>query len=68
MEKKLNLVKVIFQNPSFNYYTSVSYYSTEKSCKEYFVGKFINLGNAEKDNVQRCIDIEFTDNNKPVNP
>ena len=61
---KLNNVKVIFSNSQYNYETNVSANSTEQTTKEYFVGKYFDLGIYPKEDMQKCIDIEFTDNNK----
>ena len=61
---KLNNVKVIFSNSQYNYETNVSANSTEQTTKEYFVGKYFDLGIYPKEDMQKCIGIEFTDNNK----
>lgn len=61
---KLNNVKVIFSNSQYNYETNVSANSTEQTTKEYFVGKYFDLGIYPKEDFQKCIGIEFTDNNK----
>ena len=60
----LNNVKVIFSNSQYNYETNVSANATEQTTKEYFVGKYFDLGIYPKEDIQKCIDIEFTDNNK----
>ena len=64
LHKKLNSVKVLFVNPKYNYETSVSADTTLSSAKSYFVGKHFNLGKGNIDNLQKCIGIEFTDENK----
>lgn len=63
---KLNTVHVRFADPAHNYHTSVSAQATEASCKEYFVGKALNVGSIKEDNLQICTGIQFTDNNKPA--
>ena len=60
----LNNVKVIFSNSQYNYETNVSANATEQTTKEYFVGKYFDLGIYPKEDMQKCIDIEFIDNNK----
>lgn len=60
----LNNVKVLFSNSKYNYETNVSSNSTEQTAKEYFVGKYFDLGIYPKEDMQKCIDIEFIDNNK----
>lgn len=55
----LNSVKVIFENPKYNYTTDVSSSTTEASAKKYFVGKFFNVGIYPKENLQKCIGIKF---------
>lgn len=60
----LNSVKVIFTDSQYNYETNVSATTTEQTAKEYFVNKTFDLGSYPKENYQKCIAIEFTDNNK----
>ena len=60
----LNSVKVKFADKSKNYWTSVSEKATKESCKKYFVGKVFNVGIYPKEDMQKCIGIEFKDNNK----
>ena len=60
---KLNSVKVLFEDSTFNYTTSVSAESTEKSAASYFVGKSFNMGSYPAELFKECIGIEFTDNN-----
>lgn len=61
--ENLNSVKVIFQDTKYNYETNVSANSTEKDCNNYFVGKYFNLGSYPREDMQKCISIEFTNNN-----
>lgn len=58
-----NSVKVIFENPIYNYETAVSLKSTQKTATQYFVGKYFDKGIYPVENMQQCIGIEFTDNN-----
>ena len=60
----LNAVKVKFDNSQYNYITSVSHQSTEQSCRKYFVGTWFNMGQYPVDDFQRCIGIEFINNNE----
>ncbi len=60
----LNTVKVLFTDSKYNYETNVSSNSTEQTAKEYFVNKTFDLGIYPKEDFQKCIGIEFTDNNK----
>jgi hypothetical protein len=62
--KNLNIVKVKFADPKYNYETDVSAETTEHTAFQYFVGKYFNMGAFPVENMQRCIDIEFTDMNK----
>jgi hypothetical protein len=52
-------VKVMFANSKYNYTTSVSKNITKADAEKYFVGKYFNLGTGEKDNLQKCIKIQF---------
>ena len=62
----LNTVKVLFTDSKYNYETNVSSNSTEQTAKEYFVNKTFDLGTYTKEDCQKCIGIEFTDNNSMV--
>lgn len=62
----LNTVKVLFTDSKYNYETNVSSNSTEQTAKEYFVNKTFDLGIYPKEDFQKCIGIEFTDNNSMV--
>jgi hypothetical protein len=66
INKILNSVKVIFEDEKYNYETNVSADSTKKSCEQYFVGKFFDVGSYPVENLQKCISIEFIDNNQPI--
>lgn len=62
--KNLNSVKVLFNNPEYNYSTNVSAESTKESAEAYFIGKSFDLGIYPKEDFQKCIGLEFTDNNQ----
>ena len=61
--KTLNSVKVIFKDSKYNYVTSISCNATKESAEAYFFNKFFNMGCYPAENMQKCIAIEFTDNN-----
>lgn len=58
-----NSVKVIFADPKYNYETSVSDQTTEADARKYFVNTQLDMGVYPKENLQVCIDIEFSSNN-----
>jgi hypothetical protein len=58
--KKLGVVKVIFENPEYNYITNVGVNVTEEEARNYFVGKMFDVGVYPKENMQKVIDIEFS--------
>jgi len=60
----MNSVQVMFNDPKYNYITSVSAQSSEKSCTDYFVGETFNMGQYPKDDYQRCVNIKFINNNE----
>lgn len=57
--KTMGLVKVKFNNPKYNYSTSVSGDISESEARKYFVGKMFDVGTYPKENMQKAIDIEF---------
>lgn len=57
---RLNAVKVIFSNPKYNYRTSIAAEQTEETARDYFVGTVFNLGIYPGEDMQECVDIEFT--------
>jgi hypothetical protein len=61
MGGKLNSVKVIFQNPKYNYTTNVSANTTEQDARDYFVGKMFDVGTYPNENMQRVIDVEYNE-------
>ena len=56
----LGVVKVIFENPEYNYTTNVGAKITESEARKYFVGKMFDVGVYPKENMQKAIDIEFS--------
>jgi hypothetical protein len=56
---KLNSVDVLFENPEYNYTTSVSQFITEEEARKYFVGTTFDVGSFPEENPQVCIDIRF---------
>jgi len=60
----MNSVQVMFNDPKYNYITSVSAQSSKQSCTDYFVGEAFNMGQYPKDDYQRCVDIKFINNNE----
>lgn len=62
--RELNHVYVKFEDPSFNYWSSVSAQTTEETAKEYFVGKMFNVSAYPVERYRKCIGIDFVDNNK----
>jgi len=63
MEKtNLNTVRVKFADSAHDYTTSVSAQTDEAAARKYFVGKYFNVGSFRYDNMQQCIDIEYTKN------
>lgn len=56
-------VKVIFENPIYNYITSVNPKTTDEENRKYFVNAIFDVGVFPKENPQKCIDIEFLNTN-----
>ena len=52
-------VEVIFANSEYNYSTSVSDTTNEKNAREYFVGKWFNMGSYPKELMMQVKDIIF---------
>lgn len=52
-------VKVIFEDPKHNYYTSVDGKNTDEAIKKYFVGKLFNVDVFPKENMLKCIKVEI---------
>lgn len=55
----LKSAHVKFEDPKYNYSTSVNGKLTDSEIKSYFIGKWFNLGHIE-DNMQLCIDCIVT--------
>ena len=51
--KKAN---VIFEDSTYNYSTSVNGSLSDTEIINYFKGKYFNMGNGDKDDMQKCID------------
>jgi hypothetical protein len=64
--RQLNAVEVIFENPEYNYTTSVSSNATEESSRKYFVGKFFDVAPYPQEQFEQVVDINFIDNNKEM--
>jgi len=58
-EKPMNWVEVFFENPKYNYKTSVSAITTESDVKEYFVGKYLDIGVYPEEKRRKVIGIKF---------
>jgi len=56
---KFNRVEVIFENPEYNYSTSVSPQTTEQDAREYFVGQMFNVGVYPTEKMRKVVDIKF---------
>ena len=54
----MRTIKATFANGD---YLETSINGTEQDIRAYYLGKRFNLGDGERDNVQVCIEIEFTD-------
>lgn len=50
----LKSVLVQFENPKYNYSTSVNGNLSDAEILSYFIGKWFNLGNVS-DNMQKCV-------------
>lgn len=55
----LTSVDVIFKDPKYNYSTSMSPTTTEKSAREYFVGNSFNVAPFPNEQFEKVIDIKF---------
>ena len=55
----LNTVLVKFDDPKYNYRTSVSARTTEESARQYFIGLPVNVGSYPNEVFKRVVDIEF---------
>lgn len=55
----MKTIKIIFENPDYNYITSVNPKTTEEENRKYFVGASFNLGAYPLEDFQKCIDIKI---------
>lgn len=55
----MGAIKVIFENPIYNYITSVNPKATTEELKKYFVNTVFNVGSFPEENPQKCIKIEM---------
>ena len=62
----LKTAKVIFENPEYNYVTSVNGKLSDEEIIKYFKGKIFNLGTVG-DNLQKCIDCKIIEGEKNNN-
>jgi DNA repair protein RadC len=60
---RLASVEVIFENPEYNYSTSVNPNATEQEIRKYFVGNMFDMGVYPSENFQKVIDIKYKPNN-----
>jgi hypothetical protein len=56
----LNRVEVMFEDPQYNYTTSVASAITEQDARRYFVGKMFDVGSYPNELMKEVIDIRFT--------
>jgi hypothetical protein len=57
--KYRSAVRVYFKNPKYNYTTDISSNVNEENAKQYFVGKYFNVGVYPKENLQKCTKIKL---------
>ena len=57
----MKAVTVKFNNPDFNYQTSINPACTTEEIRKYFVGTVFNMGVYPAENMQRCVDIEVSE-------
>lgn len=63
IEKPVNKsVKVIFEDESDNYTTSVSATATDEGLKRYFINQRFNVSNYPNEIMRKCINIEINNN------
>jgi hypothetical protein len=56
----LNKVEVMFEDPQYNYTTSVASAITEQDARRYFVGKMFDVGSYPNELMKEVVDIRFT--------
>ena len=58
----MKTIKVIFENPIYNYITSINPKTTEAEIRKYFIGTPFNLGSYPVEDFQTCINIIILNN------
>ena len=53
---KRKCANIIFADPKYNYSTSINGCVSDEDIKKYFKGQLFNMGQADNDNMQICID------------
>jgi hypothetical protein len=56
IDEMLKTVFVKFNEWKYNYHTNVNGKLSDDEIKKYFIGTWFNLGDADKDNMQKCVD------------
>jgi len=56
IKEMFKTVYVKFDEWKYNYHTNINGKLSDEEIKKYFIGKFFNLGDSSKDNMQRCTD------------
>jgi hypothetical protein len=64
---KLASVDVIFENPDYNYSTSINPDASEEEIRKYFVGNMFDMGVYPSENFQKVIDIRYNRNKNYAN-
>jgi hypothetical protein len=59
-ERRFKTVSVIFEDPQYNYKTSVNPLSSDDSLKQYFINKSFNVGSYPEENMQKCINVQIS--------
>ncbi len=60
----LKTAKVIFEDPQYNYNTTVNGELTDEEIKKYFENKFFNVGSYPKEIFKKCIKCEVSKYNQ----
>lgn len=61
INEKLKTAHIKFENPEYNYSTSVNGDLSDEKIKKYFIGTTFDLGNYPNEDMQTCIDCEVED-------
>ena len=56
----MKTVKVIFENPIYNYSTVVNPKCSERELRKYFVNQYFSVECYPVENLQKCINIEIS--------